>query len=65
MKHIIIANSMNPSSASQNRHKIVKKVLTGSRIDECFVLYSILRGLYEERFGMFNPNFAKEELNKI
>ena len=76
-------NNWNDRRTTPDKPKTVKKVLTNSRIDECFVLYSILRDLYEENntdeleydylfkeimkrgLGRFNPNFVKEELNKI
>lgn len=63
--------------------KMIKKVLTGSRIEECLVLYTILNELYNENntdvlefeylfkeimkrgLGRFNPNFVKEELERI
>lgn len=79
----MLVNNWNDRLTTPDKTTTIKKVLTNSRIDECFVLYSILRDLYEENntdelgydylfkeimkrgFGRFNPNFVKEELNKI
>jgi len=79
----MLLNNWNDRWTIPNKPKTVRKVLTNSRIDECFVLYNILRDLYEENntdeleydylfkelmrrgSGRFNPNFVKEELDKI
>ena len=41
-------NNWNDRWTTPDKTTIIKKVLNSSRIDECFVLYSILRDLYEE-----------------
>ena len=76
-------DNWNDRWSTPEKPKIIRRVLTGSRIDECFILYNILRDLYEKNntdeleydylfkeimkrgLGRFNPNFVKEELNKI